>query len=205
MTHPSGAQLKAPPPSPARREHQPLAVSLLGRYRLATRQDYPCLGVEISLAELSILAPVRPPVGERVIVHLEELGTLEGPVVRHTMWGFVLTLSGTLAKREKLAAQLAWLEDRQALGLLSKRRHPRIVPLSTAVLVRFENGREVATRLIDVSRSGAALRLEPRPPVGSLLTLGRTPGRVVRHLDGGVAVEFLSIIERARFSEAIIL
>lgn len=205
MTPSSGAKLQASLPSDDRPQDQRIAVSLLGRYRLPSRQEYPCLSTEISLAERSILAPVRPPMGERVIVHLEEIGTLEGPVLRHTMTGLVVGIGGSLAKREKLAAQLEWLENRQSLGLLSRRRHPRIVPVSTAVLVRFPDGRELATRLIDVSRSGAALRLDARPPIGTLLTLGGTPGRVVRHFHEGVAVEFLSVIERARFSEAIVL
>ena len=29
-----------------------------------------------------------------------------------------------------------------------------------------------------------------RPPIGALITLGKTPGRVVRHVEGGFAIEF---------------
>ena len=77
MTPSSGAKLQASLSSDDRPQDQRIAVSLLGRYRLPSRQEYPCLSTEISLAELSILAPVRPPMGERVIVHLEEIGTLD--------------------------------------------------------------------------------------------------------------------------------
>lgn len=205
MTPPLGATLPPPAPEADRREHRRIALALLGRYRLATRQEYPCLSVDISLSGVSILAPVKAPVGERVILHLEQIGTLEGPIVRHTMWGMALEIAGTVAKRERLAAQLAWLEARQAGETMERRRHLRIVPASTAVLVRLADESEVATRLIDVSRSGAAVRIDPRPPIGAAVTLGRTPAVVVRHFEGGIAVEFRSVLERARFNEAVIL
>src|SRR3712207_3031911 len=112
MTLSTGALQQSPEPADDRRRHRRIAVALLGRYRLATRQEYPCLSVDISLSGLSILAPVKAPVGERIVVHLEQIGTLEGPIVRHTMWGMALAIGGTIRKREKLAAQLTWLANR---------------------------------------------------------------------------------------------
>jgi hypothetical protein len=32
-----------------------------------------------------------------------------------------------------------------------------------------------------------------RPPIGSMVRVGKAPGRVVRHLDGGFAVEFMHL------------
>jgi hypothetical protein len=64
---------------------------------------------------------------------------------------------------------------------------------------------EVTARLIDVSLSGAALTLELRPEIGSSLTIGRTPARVVRHFEGGIAVEFLLPLSPDRFDENIVL
>ena len=43
--------------------------------------------------------------------------------------------------------------------------------------------RQVSCRIIDVSQSGAGIATDQRPPVGSLVTLGKVPGRVVRHLE----------------------
>ena len=52
--------------------------------------------------------------------------------------------------------------------------------------------RDVACRVLDLSQSGAAIGVAPdlRPPVGSMVTIGKTPGRVVRHIEDGFAVEF---------------
>jgi hypothetical protein len=48
----------------------------------------------------------------------------------------------------------------------------------------------VTCRVIDLSSSGAALKTDQRPDIGALVTIGKTTGRVVRHLEEGFAVEF---------------
>ena len=37
---------------------------------------------------------------------------------------------------------------------------------------------------------GAALHVDAAPPIGSLVTIGKTSARVVRHFATGIAVEF---------------
>ena len=41
-----------------------------------------------------------------------------------------------------------------------------------------------------MSQSGAAIATDQRPEIGTLVTIGKTPGRVVRHLEDGFAIEF---------------
>ena len=52
------------------------------------------------------------------------------------------------------------------------------------------NGVNIGCRIIDVSQSGAGIATDQRPPIGSLVTLGKVQGRVVRHLEDGFAIEF---------------
>ena len=52
------------------------------------------------------------------------------------------------------------------------------------------NGVNLTCRIIDLSQSGAAIATDQRPPIGALVTLGKSQGRVVRHLEDGFAVEF---------------
>jgi hypothetical protein len=49
----------------------------------------------------------------------------------------------------------------------------------------------MSCRIIDMSRSGAAIAAERRPPLNSQVALGRVQARVVRHLDDGFALEFV--------------
>ena len=46
-------------------------------------------------------------------------------------------------------------------------------------------------RIIDLSLSGAAIAAENRPPLKSLVMLGKVQSRVVRNLEEGFALEFV--------------
>jgi c-di-GMP-binding flagellar brake protein YcgR len=204
--HPrTGAALHHVSQATDRRRHRRVPVSLVGRYMLASRQEYPCQSLDMSPGGLSLVVPVKGLVGERIVVYLEHIGRVEGQVVRHTDLGLAMSIAATVRKRDKLASQLTWLANRHALGLPEDRRHERIVPRHTAVLVRRQDGRELPARLIDVSLSGAALTLAHRPQLGEALVLGRTAGRVVRHFEGGIAVEFNLPLSPDRFGDDIIL
>jgi hypothetical protein len=52
------------------------------------------------------------------------------------------------------------------------------------------NGFHIDCRVIDISQSGAGVASDQRPDVGALITIGKTPARVARHIEGGFAVEF---------------
>ena len=47
-------------------------------------------------------------------------------------------------------------------------------------------------KVLDISLTSAHLKMGYRPPVGTHVTVGRTLGRIVRHTDDGVGVEFLA-------------
>ena len=101
------------------------------------------------------------------------------------------TVGATPRKRDKLAAQLTWLANRQILNLPEDRRHDRIVPRNPMSILKFDDGRAMACRIMDLSLSGAALAAEIKPLVGEPVTLGRVQARVVRHLEEGFAIEFV--------------
>jgi hypothetical protein len=46
-------------------------------------------------------------------------------------------------------------------------------------------------RIIDMSLSGAAIAAENRPPLKSMIMLGKVQARVVRNLEEGFALEFV--------------
>jgi PilZ domain len=101
-----------------------------------------------------------------------------------------MTISATPRKRDKLAAQLTWLANRHILDLPEDRRHGRFVPRNPVGRLILPSGLNLSCRIIDVSQSGAGIMSDERPPIGSLVTLGKVQGRVVRHVDDGFAIEF---------------
>jgi CheY-like chemotaxis protein len=74
----------------------------------------------------------------------------------------------------------------------AERRRNKRVPLgqSTTVII-LRNDEAFECRVLDLSLSGAALQLAARPPIGERVRVGRTEGRVVRHTNDGIAVEFV--------------
>ena len=175
-----------------RRRHQRVKVNLLGRYMLADRREFPCQVVNMSPGGIAMVAPVSGNPGERVIAYVDHLGRLEGKIARLLDTGFAMTVEATLRKRDKLAAQLTWLANRNILNLPEDRRHGRFIPRKAMARLILPNGNNVTCRVIDLSESGAAISISPelRPVVGAMVTIGKATGRVVRHIEDGFAVEF---------------
>jgi len=174
-----------------RRRHQRVKVNLLGRYMLSDRREFPCQVINMSPGGMALVAPVCGEPGERVIAYVDHLGRLEGVIARTLDNGFAMTIGATLRKRDKLAAQLTWLANRDILNLPEDRRHDRIIPRNPIAVLTKEDGQRMTCRIMDLSLSGAAVAAEHKPPLKSLVRLGCVPARVVRNLEEGVALEFL--------------
>lgn len=97
----------------------PLVLS--GRYMLIDRTEWSCHTVNVSTSGVLIKALARPVHGERIVAYLEDVGRLEGRVVRLDPTGFALRLITTDVKRQRLNAML----DALAAG---KPVQPRIDP-----------------------------------------------------------------------------
>ncbi len=178
------------PAAEERRRFQRVKVHLLGRYMLADRREFPCQVINMSPGGLAMLAPGIGNVGERVVAYLDHIGRVEGKITRLLDNGFAMTVGATPRKRDKLAAQLTWLANRDILNLPEDRRHDRIAPRNPMGVLRMENGSQMPCRILDLSLSGAAVAAEIRPAVGTQVMLGRVPSRVVRHIENGFAIEF---------------
>lgn len=176
-----------------RRNYQRVDVDLLGRFMLESMQEFPCRVANMSPGDAAILTPVTPATGERVILYIDHIGRLEGAVMRHFAGGFAISLRASDRKREKLAAQLTWLANRHELDMPEDRRHSRVLPHNNDVEMTLPDQRTYRVGLLDLSLSGAAVACDVRPAIGSRIVLGTTPARVVRHLEGGFAVEFAAL------------
>ena len=191
--------------SQERRRHARVTVEVGGRLMLENRQEFPCETVNISAGGVLLRTEARGRSIERVVAYLDYFGRMEGIVVRTTEDGFALKVSLPPIKRDRIADLLTWLANRAALGNLEDRRHQRIVPRITETILQTESGSAVTARIIDISISGAAVQVAKKPPVGARVVVGRTPGKVVRHLPDGVGIEFLRLVPGETFDEDIVL
>ncbi len=186
-----------------RRRHQRVKVRLTGQFMRQDRREFPCATIDISPGGIAFEAEASGEIGERIIAYLNQIGRVEGTVARHFYGGFAIQMKLPPLKREKLADQLTWLANRQVLGMPEDRRHERIAPRNRNTTLTLPGGREHLARLIDVSRSGAALTVEANPPIGTPVSVGSRPAQVVRQFNGGLAVEFNRLIPAEMLDEEI--
>jgi len=172
---------------------QRVKISLLGRYMLADRREFPCQIVEMSPGDAVIIAPEMGKLGERVVAYIDHLGRIEGTIQREADGGFEVSVSASVRKREKLAAQLTWFANKEILNLPEDRRHERQVPDIRHSKIILEDGRSYRCKIVDISLSGAAVEIDVKPAMNTPITLGRMRATVVRHFDDGIAVEFSSV------------
>jgi len=181
---------KVAPSQAEKRNFQRVRVKVYGRYMLEDRSEHPCQILDMSPGDAALRANQPGQLGEKVIVYLDHIGRVEGVVTRLFRDGFAMTILASERKREKLAAQLTWLANRHELDLPEDRRHERIAPRNPLSTLRLDGGQEYRCRIIDLSLSGAAVEVGIKPELGTAVTLGTMRGRVVRHFDDGVAIEF---------------
>jgi PilZ domain len=193
------------PVNQERRRHQRVRIDLLGRMMLESRMEYPCRIINMSPGGAALMADAPAKLGERVIAYVDHLGRLEGKVTREFEGGFAISIGATPRKREKFAAQLTWLANRQILNLPEDRRHGRIVPRNPIARLILPNGVNITCHVIDISLSGAAIAVPPSqlPPVGAAVTVGKTAGRVVRHIENGFALEFTRLLHPDFLEESV--
>ncbi len=176
-----------------KRIHRRVDISLSGRYMLANRQEYRCHTLDVSLGGLSIRGYEKGNLGDKIILYIDEIGRIEGTIVRHIEKGFAISFSPSPAKRQRLLEKLTWLMNRGVIEGDETRRFTRQLPPVAETSFYLPDGRAYPCKIIDMSLSGASIEIDVIPAVGAEITLGKVKGRVIRHHDSGIAVEFTEI------------
>jgi PilZ domain len=180
-----------PRPAPERRRFKRHALLLLGRFMRANKEEHTCKLNDISVGGASISSTAPVEMGEKILAYFDHIGGIEGTVVRLFDGGFAIELNATLHKREKLAAQITWLINKDEVNGIESRRHQRVKVADKFLTLHLAEDITTECRVIDISLSGAAVETTARPVPGSEIKLGKLPCRVVRHLDNGIALQFL--------------
>ena len=172
------------------RRHRRVQLSLPGRFMRADRQEFTCEVKDISVGGASVSCAVNPDVGERVIAYFDQLGGIEGVVGRTFADGFAFQFRITSHKKEKLAAQITWLMNRDDFSDETGRQHERVGLNGRKSKLKFEDGVVIDVDVLDVSSSGTSLGTSARPVIGSEVFIGKIKAFVRRHHDGGIGLQF---------------
>jgi hypothetical protein len=178
-----------------RRRHRRFAMTLLGRFMRESKHEYPCKLVDISVGGAAVMSPVAVRMGERIVAYFDHIGGIEGVVTRDFEGGFAIKFTITSNKREKLAAQITWLLNKDYVPGVEERRHVREPLVNKTALVQLGPGINIECKILDVSLSGASVETEARPAIGADVVIGKLRARVSRHHEHGIGVEFTDIQE----------
>lgn len=190
-----------PPENEERRRYERVAFEAKGRFLAPDGSEHPCSIRDMSLGGVAISSEVPVEVGGHVIVYLDEFGRFEGPVVRSFAGGFAIETAISGPRRERLRQRLEALARGEKIEVSARRAFARYAPgeagLEESSVLTLADGQSMPCRIIDMSLGGAQVAVENRPPVGTDVSIGRMTGRVVRHTEEGVGIQFTNMPERA--------
>ena len=173
-----------------RRRHLRVPVDLGGRLFVpADGRESQCRIVEMSPGDAQVVSEFIPATGTYIILYIEGFGRFEAQVTRSEWDRFAATLRCSTLKQDRVADLLHakttdGRDHEQAL-----RRHERVAAQGLAHFT-LGTGETVACEVLDLSLSGVSLKTDKKPRIGETLIVGQMSGRVVRHHESGIAVEF---------------
>jgi hypothetical protein len=176
-----------------RRRFRRVRVDLPGKLFVpADAQEYACTVTDLSPggASVSFGAPLPPET--QIVLYIDTFGRFEGTIVRRDGQNAGIRFASTALKRERTAEQLILYMNRALLEEADLRRADRT---PTKGLTRFTraDGQIVPCEVLDLSITGISVKTDVRPPVGEFVLIGQLAGRIARHHEQGIGIEFVGV------------
>jgi len=174
-----------------RRRYRRVRVDLPGRLFIpGDEREAACSVLDMSAGGARLQCEFVPPLDTAIVLYIEGFGRFEGTVVRTEEGDFGVRFNCSALKRERVAEQLTLHLNKAQVDNSVLRRHERAPTRGMARFTRA-NGDIVSCEVLDLSLSGVSLKTEQRPPVGEFVLIGQMAGRVARHHEDGIAIEFI--------------
>lgn len=178
-------------------------ANLFGRFMLPDMSEHPCQVTSLSVEGATFHSEHVPPAGLPVVAYLEELGRVEALTADPVEGGFKIAFTVKGARLEKLESRIKWLNQKHKGSEAEGRRHARFEPRDSKSQLTLPDGRVYTCEVLDISVSGAGVRVEVMPAIGTYVMLGKMRGRVVRYLEQGLAIEFASQLDGRQFGSLV--
>jgi hypothetical protein len=185
-------------------EAKSLSEIMFGRYMLADKSEHACQISDLTPDQARFSGAQKAEVGEHVIAYIEEIGRVEGDVTNADADSFLLMFTVPANKRDKIAAKLNWMQNRDEHGTPEMRRHTRHEPRDTNTVLTLPDGRSYECEILDISLSGAAIKAQVIPSIGTQVTLGKTKGTVTRIHECGVGIQFGQLLDEPELQRQIV-
>lgn len=176
------------------RKYKRLKINLPGRlFDPADSHTIECNVLNLSAGGAMIECAAGYPLDYRLVLYIDHFGRFQGAVAHRisNLIGLKFTLGEE--KRNRLRMALAQYAELGVCGVTQLRKSNRARSDDSVSLI-FQTGEEATCEIVDISPHGISLRTQRRPPIGEIVCVGRTSGRVVRHHADGVAMQYIDTI-----------
>lgn len=187
MVMPSTARKRVPD---EKRAFQRVPIALAGKLFLpSTDAEQNCIVTDISMGGATLQADSELPVGTELVLYLPHFDRFSGIIVRSDTEESGMRFNCSEAKRsrtaEKIVLYLSGVSDN------TNARKSERLPMPAPRSFKRPSGEVITFEVRDISLTGASLKTHARPPIGEIVMVGTTAGRVTRHFDEGIALEFV--------------
>ena len=174
-----------------RRRYQRVRVDLPGKLFLPVLgEEHPCTVLDLSPGGANISCEAALAADLQVVLYANSFGRFEGTVVRNQPGNIGIRFVSTALKRERTAEQLILFMNRSLLDDSDLRRDERTPTRGLTRFVRHD-GQMVSCEVMDLSIGGVSVKTDVRPPIGEFILIGQLAGRIARHHDNGIGIEFV--------------
>ncbi len=175
---------------------------MFGRFMLPDMTEHPCQVANLTVEGAIFLTDQVPGGGQQIVAYIDDVGRVEAITADRVPGGFRVLFSLSGGRRDRFISRLAWLAGRNAKTAES-RRHARYEPKDAKSAITLPDGRVYSCEVVDISLSGAAIKVDIVPSIGTHITLGKMRGRVVRYHPTGIAIEFLRPLDQTQLSDQV--
>lgn len=142
-------------------------LKLPGRYMLSDGGEFRCHTIDVSATGIAIQAYVVAKVGERVVAYLDELGRIEGVVVRRGEDWFAIDARTSQSRIDRIAQKIAALsgESSEAFAVAPTEAQVRPAALRTTF------GQDFVVRIADETPTGAKVLADFKLLPGAHVTI----------------------------------
>ena len=174
-----------------RRRFRRVRVDLPGRlFTPADGKEARCQVCDLSPGGAAIACELSPIEGTQVVLYVDGFGRFEGHVTRLDDANFGVYFSCTALKRERTAEQLTLFLNKSLVDETILRRHERTNHKGFTKFTRAD-GQIVHCEVMDISASGVSLKTDIRPAIGEFVLIAQMAGRIARHHEHGIGIEFV--------------
>ena len=177
---------------------------LFGRFMLPDTSEHACKVFGLSVEGAIFSSDLSPPAGLPIVAYIETIGRVVGVSGDPMEGGFKVNFTIAGNRRERLASRLASLNTKGKEEESEPRRAPRYKLSDSSSQLCLPDGRVYTCEVLDVSLTGASVKTDILPTLGTCIVLGKMRGRIVRYTDQGIAIEFVNRLDEAALARQMI-